>query len=56
MQPGATLRLGLCAVIEESDGRLFVLGTKSSGGQARLPSSQFFALAITCLVRICERV
>jgi len=47
MQPGATLRLGLCAVIEESDGRLSYWALNHPPGKPDFHHPDSFALAIT---------
>ena len=45
--PGATLRLGLCAVIEESDGRLSYWALNHPGGKPDFHHPDSFALDIT---------
>ncbi|HEV8722043.1 MAG TPA: DOMON-like domain-containing protein [Candidatus Binatia bacterium] len=47
MQPGATLRLGLCAVIEESDGRLSYWALNHPAGKPDFHHPDSFALDIT---------
>jgi hypothetical protein len=47
MQPGTTLRLGLCAVIEESDGRLSYWALDHPAGKPDFHHPDSFALEIT---------
>jgi hypothetical protein len=47
MQPGSTLRLGLCAVIEECDGRLSYWALKHPPGKPDFHHRDSFALDIT---------
>jgi len=47
VHPGATLRLGLCAVIEESDGRLSYWALNHPAGKPDFHHADSFALDIT---------